>query len=90
MDISPKAQNKQDTIDRPHEAQEEGRPKCGCLVFSKKGNKTLTGAIMEKKCGAENEGKASPETVLPGDSFYKYSPNPNTIVDAKKCLLKGA
>jgi hypothetical protein len=30
MDISPKSQNIQDTIDRPHEAQ-EGRPKCGCF-----------------------------------------------------------
>ena len=26
--ISPEAQNTQDTIHRPHEAQEEGRPKC--------------------------------------------------------------
>ena len=29
--ISPKAWNAQDTIHRPHEAQEEGRPKCGCF-----------------------------------------------------------
>jgi hypothetical protein len=29
MDISPEAQNTQDTIPRPHEAQEEGRPNCG-------------------------------------------------------------
>jgi hypothetical protein len=27
--ISPEAQNTQDTIHRPHEAQEEGRPRCG-------------------------------------------------------------
>jgi hypothetical protein len=27
VDISPKAPNNQDTIHRPHEAQEEGRPK---------------------------------------------------------------
>jgi hypothetical protein len=27
--ISPKAPNNQDTIHRPHEAQEEERPKCG-------------------------------------------------------------
>jgi hypothetical protein len=30
VDISPKAQNNQDTIHRPHEAQER-RPKCGCF-----------------------------------------------------------
>ena len=28
MDISSKVQNTQDTIHRPQEAQEEGRPKC--------------------------------------------------------------
>ena len=27
--ISPEAQNTQDTIHKPHETQEEGRPKCG-------------------------------------------------------------
>ena len=31
ISFSPKAQNTQDTIYRPHEAQEEGRPKCGCF-----------------------------------------------------------
>jgi len=29
--VAPKAQNTQDTIHRPHEAQEEGRPNCGCF-----------------------------------------------------------
>jgi hypothetical protein len=29
LDIIPKALNTQDTIHRPYEAQEEGRPKCG-------------------------------------------------------------
>jgi hypothetical protein len=29
VDISPEAQNTQDTICKTHEAQEEGRPKCG-------------------------------------------------------------
>jgi hypothetical protein len=31
VDISPTAPNNQDTIHRPHEAQEEGRSKCGFL-----------------------------------------------------------
>ena len=30
-DINPKSQNTQDTIHRPHEAQEDRRPKCGYL-----------------------------------------------------------
>jgi hypothetical protein len=34
VDISPKAQNTQDTIHRPYEAQEEGRPKCGWIFQS--------------------------------------------------------
>ena len=29
MTIRPQAQNNHDTIHRPYEAQEEGRPKCG-------------------------------------------------------------
>ena len=29
MDISPEARNTQVTIHKPHEIQEEGRPKCG-------------------------------------------------------------
>jgi hypothetical protein len=29
MDISPEVWNAQDTIYRPHEIQEEGRPQCG-------------------------------------------------------------
>ena len=43
--------NKQDTIHGPQEAQEEGRPKCGCIGFSEKRNKILTGAIMETSVG---------------------------------------
>ena len=31
LDISANAQNTQDKIDRPHEAQEEERQKCGCF-----------------------------------------------------------
>ena len=31
MDINQKDRNAQDTIHRPHEAQEQGRRKCGCF-----------------------------------------------------------
>jgi hypothetical protein len=57
VDISPKAPNTQDTIHRPHEAQEEGRLKYGCFSPSLKENNILTGANMEIKCRAETEGK---------------------------------
>jgi hypothetical protein len=38
-------QNTQDTIHRPHEAQEEGRTKCGYFGPSKKGE------VTETSCG---------------------------------------
>ena len=34
VDVSPEVWNTQDTIHRPHEAQEEGKPKCGCFGLS--------------------------------------------------------
>ena len=34
--------------------------------------------------------KGYPETVPPGDPSYIQTPNPDTISDAKKCLLTGA
>jgi hypothetical protein len=53
----------------------------GVLVLLRKGNKIFTRANTETKCGAE--------TAPPGNPSYIQSPNPDTIVDAKKCLLKG-
>ena len=58
MVISPEAQNTQDTIHRPHEAQEEGRSWCDTLVLVRRGIKILMGGDTETKCGAETEGKA--------------------------------
>ena len=58
MDIIPQTSNTQDTIHRPHAAQ-EGKPKCGCLGPSwKKEKKILTGGNNETKYGADTEGKA--------------------------------
>jgi hypothetical protein len=39
VDISPEAQNTQDTICKTHETQEEGRAKCGYLILLRRGNK---------------------------------------------------
>ena len=33
--------------------------------------------------------KGHPETAPPGDPFHTQSPNEDTIVDAKKCMLTG-
>jgi hypothetical protein len=39
------------------------------------------------KCGAETKGH--PETVPPGHPSHIQTPNPGTLVNAKKCLLTG-
>jgi hypothetical protein len=49
VDFSPKALNTQDTIHKPHEAQEEGRPKCG-HTYLKMGDRILTGGNTKIKC----------------------------------------
>jgi hypothetical protein len=61
----------------------------GTLVLPRRGNKTLMGANMKTKRGAETEGKAIHRLPHLGNPSYIQSPNPDTIVDAKKCLLTG-
>ena len=56
MDISPEAQNTWDTIHKPHEIQEERRPKCGYFNPSLKGDKIPIEGVTETKCGTETEG----------------------------------
>ena len=57
MDISPKAQNTQDTIYRPHEAQEEGKS-VDISILIRGGIKIPMGEDTETKYGTENEEKA--------------------------------
>jgi hypothetical protein len=47
---------------------------------------------METNCGAETEGKAIQRLPPPGGGAPTHikTPNPDTIADAKKCLLTGA
>ena len=47
MNIRPEAQNTQDTIHRPYEAQEEGRPKCGHFDPSEKEEQSTHGRSYE-------------------------------------------
>jgi hypothetical protein len=89
VDISPEVQNTQDKIHRPHEAQEEGRT-VDTLGLLRRENKILTEGNTEIKCGAETEGMTIQRLNHLGNPSYIQSPNPDTIVDANKCLLTGA
>jgi len=64
-----------DTIHRPHEAQEEGWPKCECFSPSLKGGtKIFIGGNTETKFGAGTEGKAIQRlTVPPGDPAHTHT-----------------
>jgi hypothetical protein len=59
VDISLEVGNTKDTIHRPHEAQEEGRPhhSVATSVLLRRGIKILMGGNTEKKFGAKTEGK---------------------------------
>ena len=59
-------------------------------VLLRRGNKISMGGDTEIKCGAEIEGLKDTETAPPGDPSHIQSPNPDTVVDANKCLLTGA
>jgi hypothetical protein len=51
-------------------------------ILPRKGNKIPMEGVRETKCGSE--------TIPPGDSSHKQSPNPDTIADANKSLLIAA
>ena len=57
MDINPEAQNTQDTIYRPNEAQEEGKS-VDISILIRGGIKIPMGEDTETKYGTENEEKA--------------------------------
>jgi hypothetical protein len=82
VDISPKVQNTQDTIHRLHEVQEEGRSRS----FLEGETKYPWEEIQRQS--VEQRNKGHPETAPPGDPSLQ-TPKPETIADAKKCLLTG-
>jgi hypothetical protein len=84
VDINPKATNNQDTIHRPHEAQEEGRPKWVLWSFLEGEQNTHRSKYGDKVLSTLRKGH--PETVPPEDSSHIQLPNP----DAKNCVLKGS
>jgi hypothetical protein len=58
-------------------------------VLLRRGNKIPMGGHTEKVWSRDWRND-HPETVPLGDPFHIQSPNPDTIVDANKCLLTGA
>jgi hypothetical protein len=55
-----------------------------------KGKQNALGSKYEDKVWNRDRKKGHPEIVPPGDLSYVQSPNPDTIVDTKKCMLTGA
>jgi hypothetical protein len=51
------------------------------------GNKAPMEGVTETQCGVETKDDHL-VTDLPGDPSHLQSPNPDTVVDANKCLLK--
>jgi len=90
VDISPKAQNTQDMIHRPHEAQEEGKPKCGCFNPSQKREQKYSQEEIRRQSVEQKLRESYPETAPPGDPSHIQLPNPDNIADDKKCMLTGA
>ena len=87
LNISPEAWNIQDTIHRPNEAYEEGRPKYGYLGPSWNGEQNTNGRIYRDKVWNRGWRKSHPETVLPGDPSHIQS----TMLHSKKigwCLIR--
>jgi hypothetical protein len=70
--------------------KKKGDQSVGASVLLRRGNKILMGGDTETKCGAETEEKAIQRLHPPGDPSNIKSPNPDTIMDTKKCLLTGA
>ena len=59
------------------------------LVLLRRGKKIPMGGDTETKFGAETEGKAIQKLLHLGNLSHIQSSNPDTIVDADKCLLTG-
>jgi hypothetical protein len=65
VDINPKAWNSQDTIHRPHDAQEEGRSKYGFFGPSYKGEQNTQGSKYGDKVLSRELRKERPSRNCP-------------------------
>ena len=91
MDISPEAQNTQDTIQNPHEDSRRRKTKVWILwSFLERGNKNTHVRSYRDKVWSRDWRNDHPETDLHGHPFHIQSPNPDNVVDTNKYLLAGA
>ena len=90
MDISLEAQNTQGTFTDHIKLKKNKDQSVDASVLLRKENKILTGGNTESKYGTETEGKAIWRLSHLGIPSHIQTPNPDTIVDTKKCLLTGA
>ena len=69
MDIKQRTWNTHDTTHGSHEAQEEGRPKSGCFILLRRGNKIIKRSRGERDVRGrkEGEGKRGAESGMGGD-----------------------
>jgi hypothetical protein len=79
-----------DTFHRPHEAQEEGRPKYEGFCPSENREQNTHGSKYGDNVWNIDCRKGHPETAPPGDSSHIRSTNLDIIVNTKKCRLTGA
>ena len=59
-------------------------------VLHRRGNKISMEGVTETKFRAETEGKTIQRLSPPGDPSHIQSPNTDTILVAKKCMVTGA
>jgi hypothetical protein len=59
------------------------------LILLRRGNKIPMQGVPETMCGAETEG-VTIQRLPHGNSSHIQSPNPDSFVDANKCLLTEA
>ena len=90
VDISPNAQNTQDTFRDHMQLKKEEDQSVGASVLLTRGSKLLTGANTETKCRAETEGKSIQRLCHMGIHHIYCHKKTDTIVYANKCLLTGA
>jgi hypothetical protein len=96
--LDKKAWNTQDTIHRPQEAHSRRKTNVWIVLSCVEGGTKVTGGNTETESGAETERKGIQRLLHLGiHLIYGYQiqtllwlPNPDTIVDANKCLLSGA
>jgi hypothetical protein len=70
VDIILEAQNTHDTVHRPHEAQEEGKPKCGYFNPSQKGETKYPWKGIQRQSMDQRMNKGHPEIPSHWDPAY--------------------